>query len=337
MLPYTKNMERNMIKKHKDDTISFQGKNKKANYFEGWYFKHVSSDMKNTLSIIPGICANREDSHAFIQTILLHEKNKAWDLKSRYFKFQAHEFECTDSPFSLKIKDNLFSKNGIELMLADDEYSLKGSIRFSAFTGIKRTPIYPSAMGFFAYMPFMECYHDIISMNHDIAGNIVVNSKIFDFNNGKGYIEKDWGTSFPRKYIWLQSNHFECSDASIMLSVATIPFLGTSFKGFICNLHICGKEYRFATYNNSRIIKSQIGEGSFEFTIVHGEHKLVIKAGVSSDVSILKAPDNGFMNVQIKEGLSGNVSLRLYKNTSILFEDYSDACAIEVHEKQLFS
>ena len=33
----------------------FQGNLKRKKYFEGWYFKHVSKDLKNVWSFIPGI------------------------------------------------------------------------------------------------------------------------------------------------------------------------------------------------------------------------------------------------------------------------------------------
>ena len=47
----------------------FQGNLKKKNYFEGWYYKHVSADLRHTFSFIPGISLTEGDSHVFIQVI----------------------------------------------------------------------------------------------------------------------------------------------------------------------------------------------------------------------------------------------------------------------------
>ena len=63
-------------------------------------------------------------------------------------------------------------------------------------------------MGWYSFVPFMECNHGIVSVNHDLYGEISVNGNVIDFNNGKGYIEKDWGVSFPEAWIWIQSNNF---------------------------------------------------------------------------------------------------------------------------------
>lgn len=49
----------------------------------------------------------------------------------------------------------------------------------------------------FSFIPFMECNHDIVSVNHDLRGRISVNRNVIEFDGGKGYIEKDWGVSFP--------------------------------------------------------------------------------------------------------------------------------------------
>ena len=60
-------------------------------------------------------------------------------------------------------------------------------------------------MGPFHYLPFLECNHAIISLRHHITGSLKVNNQKFQII-GDGYIEKDWGRSFPQDYLWLQSN-----------------------------------------------------------------------------------------------------------------------------------
>ena len=94
-------------------------------------------------------------------------------------------------------------------------------------------------MGYFAYIPNMECNHAVISMNHTVDGCIRYNGSDISFCNDFGYIEKDWGKSFPSRYVWVQANHFPRPGDSIMLSIASIPMLLFTFKGFIANF-LCG-------------------------------------------------------------------------------------------------
>lgn len=322
-----------MILKHLNEPILYQGRKKNKKYFEGWYFKQVSADLKNSISVIPGITKDTYGIHAFIQTITNLNIDSGARLETHYYKFLIDDFKYNDEPFSLKIGKNTFRCDGIKLELLDDEYSIYGEINFSKFTKIKTSLIFPNIMGYYAYLPFMECYHGIVSMSHYLEGALMLNEEKIDFSCGKGYIEKDWGTSFPKEYVWFQSNNFKNSDASIMCSVANVPFLGASFQGFICNLTLGGQEYRFASYNHSKLLKINYTEDSVNITMLKCNIKLEVSAKMY-EVGILKAPKNGAMNNAIKEGLSGIVDVKLIKKSGeILFKGIGNCCGIELVKK----
>ena len=179
-------------------------------------------------------------------------------------------------------------------------------------------------------MPFLECYHGVISLNHMTNGNIKIQDKNIELNGGKGYIEKDFGTSFPEKYIWIQSNDFKCDKVSLMCSIAKIPFLHTSFSGLIAILYVHGKEYRFATYNFSKIKKICKSQSGVLIVIQNKKYKLVIKA-LYKDGDILKAPIKGGMNRLIKECINGRVKVLLYnKRSRLIYKGIGDNCGIEI-------
>jgi len=318
-----------MLFKYIHDPMLYQGRKKGNHYFEGWFFKQVTPDEKTTICIIPGISKDEKNSHAFIQTIIHRKMNSGISYETHYHRFPTKDLQYTEEPFCLKIGRNIFKKEGLELHLKDEHYSLTGLLYFLRFTPIKINLLYPNIMGYFAYLPFMECYHGVISMNHQLKGKLVLNKETISFNLGKGYIEKDWGTSFPKEYIWLQSNHFSHSDASIMLSIAHIPFLGTSFQGMICNLTFHGFEYRFATYNHSKVVKLERNEENLNIIITKRDLKLQIKAKMH-DGGLLKAPKFGNMNHVIKEGLNGILKIKLTKSDEILFQGVSKSCGIEM-------
>lgn len=319
-----------MIFKHTEEQIKYQGTNKKRNYFEGWYFKHVSADLKNIVCVIPGISFDRTDSHSFIQVLIKRDYDGKPGLMTEYYKYSVDDFSYTVNPFCLAIGNNKFKSDGIELDLNSENLTLKGSIEYSGLTGIKRSFIIPNAMGCFAYLPIMECYHDIISMNHKLTGSLLLNNEVIELDSGSGYMEKDWGSSFPKKYVWLQCNNFENKDASIMCSIAHIPFLGTSFQGFICNISFNNQEYRFASYNLSKILEFNYKNNMVSFNISKGDILLNVKAYISEG-GMLKAPKNGKMDVVIKEGLTGSADVSLSKvSGEILFKSRGNPCAIEI-------
>ena len=75
--------------------------------------------------------------------------------------------------------------------------------------------------------------YDRAKLNGALVARKAVDGENINFENGRGYIEKDWGTSFPKKYCWIQCNNFASSEDSLFFSIAHIPFLGFEFMGFI--------------------------------------------------------------------------------------------------------
>lgn len=284
------------------------------NYFEGWYFKNVG---KNTaISFIPGINISNGQKSAFIQIIT--EDN------SFFIDYPFSQFKLTDDTFSIKIGENYFSNNSIHL----DNSIVSGNLSFTNNTNIKKNIINPNIMGPFAYIPFMECKHDILSMKHNIYGSLKLENKVIDFDNGCGYIEKDAGTSFPKWYIWCQANCFENKNCSLFFSIADIPFKSKSFNGFICSFILNGTEYRFATYNNSKCIFN-INDNELEITLVNSKYNLNIHATLGKSFE-LAAPVKGRMDKKIKESINSNIDVTFKIEGYTVYTDTSNFAGIEI-------
>jgi hypothetical protein len=317
-----------IMNKHYNKTL-FQGSKKMhhKNYFEGWYFKQVTKDKEFVISFIPGMSTNVEDPHAFVQCIF---KDRIGMMKSLYFRYPLETFKYEDDPFSVTIGNNIFKETGVTLDLVDTTYVISGSLTYSNLTPLRKRLIEPNIMGFFSYVPGLECNHDIISMSHEVMGQLSINEDDVIFDHGKGYIEKDWGTSFPEKYIWIQSNHFLLDDMSICCSIASFPVLKLPIQGFFCNLKHNGSEYRFATYNGSRIKAFGVNNKDYNIIIANKKYTLQLKGQLSSSESLV-APNNGKMSYTIKEGLSGIISVVLKSSDGkIIINEHSNHCGIEI-------
>ena len=95
--------------------------------------------------------------------------------------------------------------------IEDDTQNLKiyGELKYLNNKNINTNFLKPNIMGPFSYIPFMECNHAILSMENTVEGVININNDKINFHNNIGYIEKDWGYSFPKNYIWCQGNNFK--------------------------------------------------------------------------------------------------------------------------------
>jgi tocopherol cyclase len=296
------------------------GKNKK--FFEGWYYKIVSENQEHKLAIIPGIAMDKKgNKQAFIQ--VLDGKN----LEASYHKFLADDFKPTPRKHNLSIKKNRFTENSIEIDLPD----LKGKLKFKQRNPWSSSILSPNIMGPFSFVPFMECYHGILSMDHEIEGTLEYKNKKISFDNGRGYTEKDWGHSFPEGYVWMQSNHFSKPGVSIKASIAKIPWLGSSFIGHIAGVLIDGKLIEFTTYNGTKLKKCSISSKEVYLEMENQKHSLYILAK-REEATSLAAPIAGFMDARIEESMNAQIEVKLTnkKTNIVLLEDTGFSAGLEV-------
>lgn len=309
----------------KNNPIVFQGEkiiNKTNNYFEGWYFKNTSKAF--SISFIPGINIENNKKSCFIQIITREN--------SYYIPYDFKDFSFSYNPFFIKIKNNYFSEEKIVIDIENENLEIKGNLLFSNNIKLKKDFLSPNIMGPFSYIPKMECNHAILSLHHYINGNIKLNNNVYNFKNDIGYIEKDWGYSFPQSYIWCQGNNFiNNKNASLFLSIAKIPFKLFSFTGFICVLYLNGKEYKFTTYNLSKIAEYKIVDNYVNITFSNKKYKLVITAKKKNH-SKLFAPQNGNMCIHVLESIDSEIDIILYENNNIIFKGNSINCGVEIKE-----
>jgi len=304
----------------------FQGKYKSKNYFEGWYFKLADESGGNLFAVIPGISYGqfKEDAHAFIQVLDSSNYN------TYYFRYDISQFEYSKTDFNICIGDNTFDRNKIYLNLQQGEFRVRGMLKFYDIIPFPKTTFNPGIMGPFSFIPFMECYHDIINIQHRVEGSLIVDDNEIDFTNGNGYIEKDWGKSFPEWWIWVQSNHFEEKNISMMFSIAKIPFLNKHFTGFTSFLRINKKLYRFATYTGAQIRHLECRKGNIKILVSDKRYSMTI-SGEYDENGVLKAPKNGFMYREINESISSNVLVTLEDSKgSLIFSGNGKNAGMEI-------
>ena len=132
----------------------YHGWGKAKKYFEGWYYKVISADETKAYAFIPGIAFDDDGAkQAFIQVL------NGKELKAEYFKFEADEFKPVKGRFEVEIDKNQFSMGRIQLDLPQ----IKGELTFHNQVPWSSSWYSPGIMGPFTFVPFMQCYHGILS------------------------------------------------------------------------------------------------------------------------------------------------------------------------------
>ncbi|MCX6315943.1 MAG: tocopherol cyclase family protein [Bacteroidetes bacterium] len=300
----------------------YHGWGKRRNYFEGWYFKVISADEQDAYAFIPGIAMDAAGhQHSFIQ--VLDGKKKT----ANYHRFDSTSFKPAPKKFEISIEENFFSSSILKLDLP----GISGTLHFTGQVGWPKPWYSPGIMGPFSFVPFMECYHGIVSMDHTISGKLNIEGKEIDFTNGRGYMEKDWGHSFPSAYFWMQSNHFSTPGISLKCSVAKIPWMRSSFVGFIAGVWLGDRLIRFTTYNRTTLKKSFADEKQVLIVLENKKHLLEITAHRDASTE-LASPIRGFMEGRIEESMTAVLEVKLTdkKRKTILLHDKGRNAGLEV-------
>jgi tocopherol cyclase len=312
--------------------IHFQGSFKRRRYFEGWYFKHVTADRGAVFAFIPGISLSPRGSTAFVQLI------DGATGRTRWFPYPLDAFSYSRDEFGISVGENRFSLRGIDVQLGDGEGEVEAHLAYSGITPLPFSLGSPGIMGPYAYIPFMECYHGVGSLDHRVDGDVRIGDRRFDFTAGRGYLEKDWGRSMPLAWIWAQANGFAGPGSCILFSLARIPWLGRTFSGFFALLAegkgagrgVTAAIHRFATYTGARVSSAEL-RGRDLFVTIRDRRRVLHLHVERSHEGTLLAPVDGAMERRIAESIDARIGVRLEDTSGrILFEGSGGSAGLEI-------
>jgi len=286
---------------------AYHGHRKKPPFFEGWYYKLVGPGGAFRYAVIPGIFLSDDPDrhHAFVQVL------DGATGQSTYHRYPAASFRAAEDELDLHVGSSRFTPQHLFLDIDEPDRVVHGRIDFEGLTPWPVTLTSPGIMGWYAWVPFMETYHGVVSLDHHLTGALRVDGRTVDLTGGRGYIEKDWGRSFPEAWIWFQSNHFASPGTSLTASVAIIPWLRGAFPGFIVGLWHEGILYRFATYTGARIEALDLSDEAVTW-IIHDRHYRLEMRAIRAEGGLLQAPTTIDMGRRIAETLTACVETALY-------------------------
>lgn len=281
----------------------------------------VSGDGSLACSFIPGISMDDKGSkHAFIQTI------DGSNGKTYYETYSADEFVCDPDKHEVRIGESVFTESYADIQLPH----ARGKIELIDTTPWPSELGAPGVMGWYSFVPAMQCYHGVVSLNHFLAGQLTFEGQTFDMSGGKGYIEKDWGSSFPKCWIWMQTNHFSDHDrpVSFMASVAHIPWMGRYFIGYLVTLYLDGKLYKWTTYNGAKMTSS-LDEDHVYLSFKKGKSVIDIKAKKGYTGELI-SPIKGEMTGKVNESIAAEIEVTFKKDGKEMLRDTGRHAGLEV-------
>ncbi len=284
-------------------------------YTESWYFKHQADGQ--TLLVIPGFRIDADGRQtAFIRASFAGQ--------TREFLFPPSQYRSRKDRMYVEIGNNIFSEKGISIHLKNGDFSLCGTLRYTGFAPIK-APL----RGSFRVVPFTEYKRSMVSIYHALHGMVEMNRTLVNFRDGIGYVEKLWGSSFPRSYFWTQCGGFAPGPSCLMVSIEQVSLGSLHWQGGICCVSYGGRQYRLATHRGAQILKCTEGE----CMIQQGKYFL--------QATLLSSCTPKEVQVQNKEGIERTVHsspcctmrYQFYREEDPLFDVTSDCSSLEFRQE----
>lgn len=290
-----------MLGKYKPSSL--KGAFNRNNYFEGWFQKVYSSELQASFVIIYGYAtANSLDTFGFIQLLLPGKL-------PRLLYFPKNEITCDKDRHIMVMGKNKLSKDAIEIDTKDISIKLN-------FKNNQLIQTFKNSMGYSYFVPSLPCYHSVLNASHFVSGEICYDDGQYSLVNEMGYLEKNWGTSFPENYFWLHAIDPKNPQISLLFSRAEIKWLGKKFIRHVGHLRFDGIEIDLRELRNISIITL---DQNTEVQIIRFESKslkLYISINIGKNV-ILKGPTNGALSRDIDHHADAVIDVKMTTENKI--------------------
>jgi len=269
-------------------------------YFEGWFQKVCSVKHRVSFVIIYGYATqNSHDTFGFIQLLVP-------DQAPRIVYFSKDEISCDSERHIVRMGDNVLSTESIAVDSNDISIQL---------TLMDNQPIqtFKNSMGYTYFVPNLPCYHSVLNTAHRVSGEIRCKDSAYLLEDDLGYMEKNWGTSFPENYVWLHAVDPHDPQVSLLFSQAEIKWLGRTFVRHVGHCRFDGNEIDLRDLKNVTV--AIVHQSNEQQTIRITSSTVEIEISIVLGVKVkFKGPMDGTLSRDILHYTDAVINLRVSQN-----------------------
>lgn len=295
--------------------FQYQGPDGRAAYFEGWYFK-FSLGLDSTLSLIPSLHKKGPTIMGNLQWIL----RSGTTVTTRSISYPSDRLSLRRVPFALGLGPNIFHEYGLRIQ--EQELDVQADFKsLRHFTKDIMGPFRPLHRQ-------MPCSHGLLVTNG--AAELSIRSPHLSGTFASGlYVEKDWGDTFPERYIWIHAD-FPEQRSSFFFSIARVKVGPAAFPGFIANLVLDGTDHTFATWNLAQC-RVTGHAGDIRIALSNKDIRLTLRILPQQTVR-LDSPVEGLMTSTIRESLAAPIRMIVEDTDGKIIRLSSPSASVEHHE-----
>ncbi len=243
-------------------------------YFEGWYYRLTLPEIEQTFAFMYSIedpIGNQPNSGGAVQILGIDEVY-LYRILPDVQKFFADQHSLSFGHWgktNLKTRAKLLPTNEFKIHLTEGYQATANLNQGKIYDPIRNEycrweyhlkPVYgwgnpqqpqQSSAGWLSSLPIFEPGWQI-TMAHGLAtGWIEWRGERYQFTDAPAYSEKNWGSSFPKKWFWLNCNSFERkNDLALTAGGGIRQVLWWQEEVTLIGIHYREKFYEFAPWNS---------------------------------------------------------------------------------------
>jgi tocopherol cyclase len=323
-------------------------------YFEGWYLRLTLPEIAQTFAFMYSIqdpIGEQPHSGGAVQILGIDEQylcrtfpdvNKFFGDRNSLTFGHWHQTDLQISPqllsttkFASRIREGYqVSSNLNQGSIYDPVTKSYGRWEYHIQPvygwGNSRSIQQPSA-GLLSYLPIFEPGWQI-TMAHGLAtGWIQWEGKTYQFSNAPAYSEKNWGSSFPQQWFWLNCNSFiERADLAITAGGGIRKVLWWKEEVALIGLHYQGKFYEFAPWN-AEINWNIQPWGQWQLEAISSDYVITLTGITDLPGTYVRTPTAEGLIFNCRDTTQGNLKLELKSSSGkTILQAESNLAGLEV-------
>jgi tocopherol cyclase len=324
------------------------------NYFEGWYLRITIPEIKQTFAFMYSIenpLGNQFYAGGAVQILGIDEQYLCRTfLNLQHFWANKNNFSFGHwGKHNLSIQPQLLSSEEFTHNIQEG-YQVTPTLNQGCIYNPKTPkycrwqyqikPVYgwgnhntsqQATAGWLSYLPIYDPGWQI-TMAHGVAtGWIEWENQIYLFSNAPVYSEKNWGTSFPQKWFWLNCNSFDNQpDLALTAGGGIRELLWWQETVGLIGIHYQGKFYEFVPWN-ARISWEIMPWGSWKMEAINHQNYSVTLTGKTNLLgTYVRTPTAQGLKLNCRDTTQGNLTLELKKQAKIIVKANSNLAGLEI-------
>ena len=313
-------------------------------YFEGWYFRVTLAAINQSFAFMYSIAdplGKESNSGGAVQILGIEE-----EYLSRTFP-DVSQFRA--SPNSLELEHWRKIGNKETLNLPPEGYRATASSNQGCIYDprsqqycrweYKIRPLYgwgnprlaqKATAGWLSYLPVFDPGWQIL-MAHGLAtGWIEWRGRKYEFTDAPAYSEKNWGTSFPKKWYWINCNSFANEYNLALTAVGGIRQVlwWEELVGMI-GFHYQGQFFEFS-YEDSQVSWQIQPWGEWRTEAVKGDLMVTIVGTTDLPGTYVRTPTAKGLILNCRDTTQGKLSLELRYKDKVIIAANSYLAGLEI-------